>query len=35
MYKKMKTEPDSYWTGLINKYMVDKNYVLVSGHVVI
>ena len=29
-YTRMKSEPESYWVGLINKYFIDKPYVLVS-----
>ncbi|XP_053381490.1 uncharacterized protein C05D11.1-like isoform X2 [Mercenaria mercenaria] len=31
LYTKMKTELESYWVGLINKYMIDKNHVLIIG----
>ena len=29
-YTRMKSESESYWVGLINKYFIDKPYVLVS-----
>ncbi|XP_060600571.1 uncharacterized protein C05D11.1-like [Ruditapes philippinarum] len=31
LYTKMKAEPESYWIGLINKYMTDKHHVLIIG----
>ena len=29
-YTKMKSESEAYWVGLLNKYFIDKPYVLVS-----
>ncbi|KAH3800863.1 hypothetical protein DPMN_154506 [Dreissena polymorpha] len=28
-HERMKTEPEAFWLGLINKFFIDKHYVLV------
>ncbi|XP_052223206.1 uncharacterized protein C05D11.1-like isoform X7 [Dreissena polymorpha] len=30
-HERMKTEPEAFWLGLINKFFIDKHYVLILG----